>query len=114
MTEGKKTEAKGGIGFIPYAGMVALAAPASIYPDSNFVLTKEMYLKQIEEKAKEVVNGELVVAATGEGVVFIEPGNIVSLQSHARLQRIETGDNAERPIIYWIIRESEILCKHVK
>lgn len=111
----KLKPAQGGIGITPYAGMVALSPPNTIYPDSKIVLTKEMYLKQVEEKAKEIVTGELVVAATGEGVTFVNPGDVISLQGHVRLQTIEMdGESPERPILYWLVRESEILVKHDK
>jgi hypothetical protein len=104
---------KSGLSFIPYPGMIALAPPTDIYPSDQLVLSREQYLKQIDDKAQAAVNGELVVAATGRGIEFVEVGDIVSLQNHVRIQKllIET-DNFERPNVFWIIRESEVLCKH--
>lgn len=111
----KAVKAKGGIGFTPYAGMVALAAPMGIYPPANLVLTKEMYLKQVAEKAKDYTTGEIVVAGTGTGVDFVVPGDVISLQSHVRVQTLEIdGEVVDKPTIFWLVRESEILVKHDK
>lgn len=112
--EEQNTE-KSGVGFIPYPGMIALAPPSSIFPSDQLVLTREQYLKQVDDKAQEAATGELVVAATGRDIQFVEVGDIISLQNHSRIQKlILDTDNFERPDVFWIVRESEVLCKHDK
>lgn len=103
------------VNFTPYPGMIALALPEGILPDSNIILSREQYLKHIDDKANDYATGELVIAATGEGVTFSKIGDVISLQSHSRLQKlILDNGNRERPTMFWIVRESEILCKHAK
>jgi len=101
--------------FIPYAGLIALAVPESMYPDTEAPMTKEAWMEELEKKAPEIVTGELVVAGIGSGVSFVKVGDVVSLQSHVRVQRIEIdGDKPDNPKLVWIVRESEILVKHDK
>jgi len=106
---------KSGIKFTPYPGMIALAVPPAIIPGDTIKLTKEMFLKQIDDKAADAVTGELVVAATGADLQFVQVGDIVSLAKHSRVQKliIDTED-PDRPDLYWIVRESEVLGKHDK
>ena len=109
-------KASSGIGFIPYRGLIALHVPDAAYPSGDIIMTPENYKRNVEEKAKELVNGELTVAATGEGVEFVKLGDTISLSAHSRVQTVETENNDEKkPLLFWwIIRESDILIKHDK
>ena len=106
-------ESKSAVSFTPYPGTIALLPPSNIFPNGDFVLSKEQFLKQIDDKAQEAATGELVIAAIGEGVSFVDVGDIVSLQNHSRIQKlIIDSSNETRPEVFWIVRESEVLCKH--
>jgi len=108
--------------FIPYPGYIVLRVPKEIYPKIH--MTNVNVWKQfIDDKAKELVNGELEIASIGEGVTFVKEGDKICLAAHSRIQTIEgeaignvlvSGDsfvNSDYPRIWWIIRESDILVK---
>tara|TARA_R100000742_G_C4269968_1_gene88562 strand:- start:285 stop:644 length:360 start_codon:yes stop_codon:yes gene_type:complete len=103
------------ISFIPYPGTLALLPPSSIFPSSEIIMNRDQYLKHIDDKAQEAATGELVVGAVGDDVTFVKIGDVVSLQNHSRIQKliIDSG-TFEKPNVFWIVRESEVLCKHDK
>ena len=103
------------IGYIPYNGMIILNLPDSIYPGESIdVGNKEAWCKIVEERAKEVVNGELKVAAIGEGVTFVGVGDTIIVASHVRLQTLyRTFEGDKFPKMFWAIRECDILVKVV-
>ena len=103
------------IGYIPYNGMIILNLPDSIYPGESIdVGNKEAWYKIVEERAKEVVNGELKVAAIGEGVTFVGVGDTIIVASHVRLQTLyKTFGDDKFPKMFWAIRECDILVKVV-
>ena len=103
------------IGYIPYNGMIILNLPDSVYPGESIdVGNKEAWYKIVEERAKEVVNGELKVAAIGEGVTFVGVGDAIIVASHVRLQTLyKTFGDAKFPKMFWAIRECDILVKVV-
>lgn len=104
---------KSGIGFIPYKGMVALAVPTEAYPNKDVVPTEQMWKAQVNEKAQELVNGELIVAAIGEGIDFVSLGDKVVLTGRTSVQTIETQPTDKKRYcdLWWIVRESDILVK---
>ena len=114
------------IGHIPNAGLVILALPESIYPDKSLIIggsaanldgslstaQLEAWKKIVEERAKDVVNGELDVAVVGDGVTFVKEGDKIVVASHCRLQVIYIDVEGESyPKMYWVLRESDILTK---
>ena len=103
------------IGYIPYNGMIILNLPDSVYPGESIdVGNKEAWYKIVEERAKGVVNGELKVAAIGEGVTFVGVGDTIIVASHVRLQTLyRTFEGDKFPKMFWAIRECDILVKVV-
>ena len=103
------------IGYIPYNGMIILNLPDSIYPGESIdVGNKEAWYKIVEERAKEAINGELTVAAIGEGVTFVGVGDTIIVASHVRLQTLyRTFEGDKFPKMFWAIRECDILVKVV-
>lgn len=108
-------KSKSAVSFIPYPGTLALLLPSSIFPGSEIIMNRDQYLKHIDDKAQIAATGELVIAAVGEGISFVEVGDIISLQNHSRIQKlIIESDISNKPNVFWIVRESEVLCKHDK
>lgn len=101
------------IGYIPFNGMIILSVPDSVYPDGSVQILKEdAWKKIVEERAKEAVNGELTVAAIGEGVTFVGVGDTIIVASHVRLQSLyRTFEGDKFPKMFWVIRECDILVK---
>ena len=100
------------LGFTPYAGYIVLETPKAAYPSGKIEFTREIYKKQVTEKAKELVNGVQTVALVGEGCEFVKPGDKVCMAGHAGLQEVEIEtDNPDRPLLYWVARENAVLIK---
>ncbi len=97
--------------FSPYKGLVIIEVPKEAYPPATLLVSMEQWRKTFDEKAKLIVNDKLKVAAVGEGVDFVKPGDMVNLTSHCRVQAIEAGTDTN-PIIWWVVRESELLVKY--
>tara|TARA_R110000772_G_scaffold109993_1_gene213388 strand:+ start:839 stop:1198 length:360 start_codon:yes stop_codon:yes gene_type:complete len=103
------------VNFTPYPGTIALLLPTEVYPSTSMFLSKEQYLKQIDDKAEAAATGELVIAAIGDGVEFVKIGDIVSLQNRTRIQKLIIDSGVpDKPTVFWIVREAEVLCKHDK
>ncbi len=103
------------IGYIPFNGMIILSVPDSVYPDESVqILKEEVWKNTVEERAKQSINGELKVAAIGEGVTFVGVGDTIIVASHVRLQTLyKTFGEDKFPKMFWTIRESDILVKVV-
>ena len=103
------------IGYVPFNGMLILNVPESVYPNIGFYVGKEdAWKKIVEERAKEAINGELTVAAIGEGVTFVGVGDTIIVASHVRLQTLyRTFEGDKFPKMFWAIREYDILVKVV-
>lgn len=106
-------EARSGIGFTPAAGLVVIALPKEAYPSGDIKFpSPAVWRSNVEEKAKSLVNGKLKVAATGEGVTFVKPSDEILVASHVRVQPVDLEvEGSEYPIIFWVIREHEVLVK---
>ena len=103
------------IGYVPFNGMLILNVPESLYPNTGIdVGTEDAWKKIVEERAKEAINGELTVAAIGEGVTFVGVGDTIIVASHVRLQTLyRTFEGDKFPKMFWAIRECDILVKVV-
>lgn len=97
---------KTGIGFVPHAGLVALALPNGYLPKGIEIPTDKMKDTHREDYIRE--GKEMIVAAVGDGVDFVSLGDRVLVASHGRLQKVEI-EEADDP--YYIIRQSDILIK---
>ena len=103
------------IRYVPFNGMLILNVPESVYPSTEiYVGTEDAWKKIVEERAKEAINGELTVAAIGEGVTFVGVGDAIIVASHVRLQTLyRTFEGDKFPKMFWAIRECDILVKVV-
>ena len=103
------------IRYVPFNGMLILNVPESVYPNTGIdVGAEDAWKKIVEERAKEAINGELTVAAIGEGVTFVGVGDTIIVASHVRLQTLyRTFEGDKFPKMFWAIRECDILVKVV-
>ena len=103
------------IGYVPFNGMLILNVPESVYPDGSIqILNEDVWKNTVEERAKKAINGELTVAAIGEGVTFVDVGDTIIVASHVRLQTLyRTFEGDKFPKMFWAIRECDILVKVV-
>ena len=107
---------KSGIGFVPFRGYIALAAPEHYYPPKDVILTEAGKKAHMDAKAQECINGKLTVAAIGASVngyeYFAKVGDVVLVAGHVRPQIVEVDvEGLDHPITYWVVRDSDILVK---
>lgn len=94
-----------GIGFIPYQSYLVVAVPSSVYESSI-----ELHETVKKSKREEYIRSgqELIVAAVGSEVRFVQPGDKVLVAGRASIQELQLDGVNES---FYVIREIDLIGK---
>lgn len=111
----EKTSKSPKVTFVPFRGLVVLELPESVYPSDGLYIGNVASWKQIlMESLKKEINNKFKVAAIGEGVTFVKPGDVIALSGNCIPQQYETErEGSEYPTVWLIVREMECMIKDI-